>query len=95
MSEMIERVARALFEEWLTKEGVIREQAQNGPYPPWERQGEMGHRPWLQSARAAINAMREPTDDMWSAMRLANLNIAGGYGGPSGWEAAIDAALKD
>jgi hypothetical protein len=46
-------------------------------------------------ARAAIEAMREPTPEMVDAMRLANMNIAGGYDGPSGWEAAIDAALKD
>ena len=46
-------------------------------------------------ARAAIREMRENTPAMSEAMRMANMNIAGGYGGPSGWEAAIDAALKE
>lgn len=44
---------------------------------------------------AVLEAMREPTEEMRTAMRLANMNITGGYGGPSGWEAAIDAALKE
>ncbi len=46
-------------------------------------------------AIAAIKEMREPTPSMSEAMRMANMKIAGGYGGPSGWEAAIDAALKE
>ena len=46
-------------------------------------------------AKAAIEAMRNATPAMSDAMRMANMNIAGGYGGPSGWEAAIDAALKE
>lgn len=46
-------------------------------------------------ARAAIQAMRSPTPRMTEAMRLANMNTAGGYDGPSGWEAAINAALQE
>ena len=46
-------------------------------------------------AETVIEAMRENTPAMSEAMRLANMNIAGGYDGPSGWEAAIDAALKE
>lgn len=46
-------------------------------------------------SRAAIEEMRENTPAMSEAMRMANMNIVGGYGGPSGWEAAIDAALKE
>jgi hypothetical protein len=50
---------------------------------------------WRRRAETAIGAMRENTPAMSEAMRMANMNIAGGYGGPSGWEAAIDAALKE
>lgn len=49
----------------------------------------------IPNARAAIEEMRENTPSMSEAMRMANMNIVGGYGGPSGWEAAIDAALKE
>lgn len=46
-------------------------------------------------AREAIEAMRVPTEAMVNAMRIASMNVAGGYDGPSGWESAIDAALKE
>lgn len=61
---MVERVARAMFEDWLQREDVKREQLLNGPHPAWSRQGEIGQRNWLRSARAAIEAMREPTPAM-------------------------------
>ena len=52
MSEMIERVAKALSE----REGS----------GPWEGGllGESGREMWRKTARAAIEAMREPTPDM-------------------------------
>lgn len=34
----------------------------------------------------------EPTDAMIEAGRMARMNIAGGYGGPGGWEAMLSAA---
>jgi len=34
----------------------------------------------------------EPTPDMIEAGRIARLNAAGGYDGPSGWEAMLNAA---
>jgi hypothetical protein len=83
MSEMVERVARAIFEAEYT--------GGEGDEYRWERSQDA----YRVQARAAIEAMREPTDAMRDAMRLANTNIAGGYGGPGGWEAAIDAALAD
>lgn len=67
MNEMIERVAQALFEDWLTQEDVVQDQAQNGPHPPWAGQSQYGRDPWLTSARAAIKAMREPTGLMLDA----------------------------
>lgn len=80
MSEMVERVARAIYE------GTPR----NKPYDhlsAFKRKG------YEAEARAAIEAMREPTEAMCTAGRLANMSIIGGYGGPTSWEAMIDAAL--
>jgi hypothetical protein len=34
----------------------------------------------------------EPTDAMVDAGRVARMNVAGGYEGPSGWQAMLDAA---
>jgi hypothetical protein len=34
----------------------------------------------------------EPTEAMVEAGRIARMNIAGGYDGPSGWEAMLDVA---
>lgn len=46
-------------------------------------------------ARAAIEAMREPTAAMIDAYRLTQMNIQGGYEVSKGpWAAAIDAALS-
>jgi hypothetical protein len=55
-SEMIERCARAIYEK------------RNGPgCSPWANRPK-GHKdPYLADARAAIEAMREPTDDMRDA----------------------------
>ncbi|QFI65743.1 hypothetical protein EKH55_0869 [Sinorhizobium alkalisoli] len=34
----------------------------------------------------------EPTPEMIAAGRVARMNVAGGYDGPSGWEAMLAAA---
>ncbi|MDQ0135706.1 hypothetical protein J2T08_003627 [Neorhizobium galegae] len=34
----------------------------------------------------------DPTDAMVEAGHMARMNIAGGYGGPGGWQAMLDAA---
>ncbi|MCZ4089308.1 hypothetical protein [Sinorhizobium psoraleae] len=34
----------------------------------------------------------EPTPEMIEAGRIARMNVAGGYDGPSGWEAMLDSA---
>lgn len=83
MNEMIERVARALFEEeWDDKSS-----------DPWESAEEDEREAWRKSARAAIEAMREPTAAMEDAME--GVTEYGGHISPSNaWHAAIDAALK-
>lgn len=81
---MIERAAKAIYEK------------RNGAgCKPWSLQPKAHKAPYLDDAKASIEAMREPTEAMSAAMGRANMNIVGGYGGPSGWEAAIDAALKE
>lgn len=85
-SSMVERVARAMAEKSKAR--------QPGMHTLNALKMD-GEEDFMQMARAAIEAMREPTEAMSEAMRIANMNVAGGYDGPSGWEAAIDAALKD
>ncbi|QCM10253.1 hypothetical protein CFBP6625_07765 [Agrobacterium tumefaciens] len=102
MSEMIERVARALWSK--AKEEPIRRSVvvsfENAPLKLW----------WIDQARAAINAMREPT----KAQLEAAEDIVVGYddfacgdgniylgipGYPQKardvWAALVDAALKE
>lgn len=86
MSEMVERVARAIADAGGSDFDQL--PSKHGP-------GFGLRNMYMNMARAAIEAMREPTEAMSEAMRIANMNVAGGYDGPSGWEAAIDAALKD
>ena len=92
-SEMIERVARALFSQEV--ESGFR----------WEDQTDDFKRYWLASARAAIEAMRVPTEQMYAA------GVASGDWGPGAttlednargihdaspdtcWQAMTDAAL--
>lgn len=74
MSEMVERVARAMFE------------ADRGG--SWDDVRENSKAMWRSFARAAIEAMREPTEAMinvgWRSMNDERLP----------WEVMIDAALK-
>lgn len=78
MSEMVERVARAIYEtEPFLNQGEV---------VAWERLTSWGKRDSLVFARAAIEAMREPTAGMveategWDSHRVA-------------WQLMIDAAL--
>lgn len=75
MKEMIERVAKAIWEK----------------SPVWKKGN--GARAWelyREEARAAIEAMREPTGDMRAARFRAR-----GRGGQAEHEAMIDAALQE
>lgn len=77
MGEMIERVARAIYE------------SRNGAGCwPWSRQNAAYQKPYLHDARAAIEAMRIPTQRM----------RAQGQGMPTAgvtFTAMIDAALSE
>lgn len=85
MSEMVERVARALFKldgctDWDAVTTEIRE-------------------PWMRQSRAAIAAMREPTEAIVQIMDdCINIDADRGYVMPTGrdiWHSAIDAALAE
>lgn len=77
--EMLERVARALFKtEWDNKGHS------------WEMEA-AHHAYWREQARAAIAAMREPTEDMCMIGEdLGEVHAAAAQI----WRAMIDAALK-
>jgi len=85
--EMIERVARALCDDtlkrWRSPIGVQSE--------PW--------REFIPAARAAIEAMREPTDEMKKKGQIEFLGYNSDFDPPSvplvnAWDAMIDAALE-
>lgn len=78
MSEMVERVARAI-------------QATRGPRENWDRVTPATRDLWMADARAAIEAMREPTEAMTDAgwRRIEERDDAA-----ENWRMMIDAALK-
>jgi len=87
MSEMIERVARAICREWL-------EADYEGEKV--DRLVDRGWRCWQAVARTAIAAMREPTDDVihsaphWSCSECDGVNYTTNR---DAWYAMIDAAM--
>lgn len=84
MTTMLERIARSIYEK------------RNGAgCRPWTIQTKAHKAPYLDDARAAIEAMDEPTEAMIDAGRIAHMKIVGGYGGPSSWEAMLDAILAE
>lgn len=80
MSEMVERVAKALHKAHYERG--------RGLPPSWDAIDRFEREMWLFSARAAIEAMREPTRDMISAANRNNhpRDI-------DTWQTMIDAAL--
>ena len=88
MSEMIERVARAIFASWRKQ---MDEDGQTGKGPLSFDDLDGDERGFgIDAARAAISAMQEPTDAMIEAAEpWAEQN-----GFSRGWRAAINEALK-
>lgn len=82
---MIEKMARAM------------QAADRVRAATWEDESDGNRWAYLQMARAALTALREPTD----AMTSADENVHWGYschvcgGLKEGWYALIDAALKE
>lgn len=99
MSDMVERVARAIFEAWAAEEsaastwGDVCQRAKDG-YPHAQK----WHRMAISEARAAIEAMREPTAEMEAAgMKVDDELLVpppGFYVAKPIYQAMIDAALK-
>lgn len=77
---MVEKVARALFEYQRSLNNVY--------VPPWDEHLELKNY-WYALASAAIEAMREPTEEMLAATQLRN-----GVTKPV-WAVMIDAALAE
>jgi hypothetical protein len=86
MSEMIERVARVL-------------QARDFPELAWEDCDEASREEWRQEARAVIEAMRKPTEEMRRAFHNTSNCVLdeAGFAVPiwgRQWASSIDAALS-
>lgn len=83
MSEMVERVARAISEA----DGA-----------PWEHMSDAHKRGTREAARAAIEAMREPTPAVREQLAAWSANDPGDITGSANldemWAALIDAALQ-
>lgn len=97
MNKMIERVARGLHDS----EAAVLD---NG-LAPFERQPEGYRNRMCRRARAAIEAMREPTEAMISAGEATRTDCLDwspepgegldGFDPRPAWQAMVDAALKD
>jgi hypothetical protein len=91
---MIERVARALFENRVFMFGV---EAVINPSATWDELCQETRDIFARDARAAIEAMREPTDVMLKSglpYERANWTDPRATGIYHAWTEMIDAALK-
>lgn len=79
MSEMVERVARAFYEAQFVNVNRIE----------WETRSRQGRNEYMRAARAAIAAMRDPTEAMLEAGPPEPYMDCGV------WAKMIDAALAD
>lgn len=89
MNEMVERVARAILRTQHEKYGAEGEELDSAVNEYWPQ--------FVERARAAIAAMREPTEPM---IRTGDnhTNCGGSCGNKAGraaWYSMIDAALKE
>ncbi len=83
MSEMIERAARAIYE------------SRNGRGAmPWTQMDKNHMQPYLEDARVAIKAMREPTEAMSKAIARADWMGTKDLSWADGWRIMIHEALK-
>jgi hypothetical protein len=91
MSEMIERVARAAYfaGEGIDARGAF-SSANDAHWAHWWQEDRELHEAM---ARAAIEAMREPTKEMMSAMYRRNDDNDSEQATLENWQAAIEAAL--
>lgn len=84
---MVERVARALKAVEMERAGIVEEA---------EMRIDMEWPLVVQDARAALLAMREPTEEMLEWLRdTGAVGLAERWKGKDIWQAMIDAALKE
>ena len=83
MSEIFERAARALYEN-----------CDDSDHEDWDEMGESLREPWRRGARAVLEAIREPTEDMLIACHKA---VVFEQDTPEyvGWRAMIDELLRE
>lgn len=81
MSEMIDRVAKAMYEAGVEK-----------PWRSWEQVGDNDKAFLLHYARVAITGMREPTHDM---AVTGQMTLESSAGASVVWMDMIDKALED
>lgn len=94
MSEIVERVARAIYSANPAEEGW-QGVGHEPKVLPWEEAPD-DHEWCLEAARAAIEAMRPMTDDMREQfMKIIRDEIWEEGGATDAWSAMIDAALKE
>ncbi len=106
MSEMVERVARALQKAWY--EGPTGKEIR-GIAPPWDLLDQFEHERWRLSAVTAVAAMQDPTEAMEYAAHKAAIQctektsaefVSDGKSWPVFlrplvlWQAMIDEALR-
>jgi hypothetical protein len=99
MNELVERVARAIHG---VDRSIMAAGGAGGTLTEWETESESARRLYRLHAKAAIAAMREPTEAMVRAgLRSDAANCLSSHG-PSAragrldvWRAMIDVALKD
>lgn len=92
MNEMIMRMAKAMYDAY----PILDENDAPISWEDLEREGDRN--PCILCARAAIEAMREPTEAMVTAGNVDCWSYFGDEPFPSferGWASAIDAALQE
>ncbi len=82
MNEKVEQVAKAIYEARWGEDNKFWSATH-----PWPRVRENGPEMWRDMARAAIAAMRDPTEEMLEILRE--------NGGITGYEMMINALLSD
>lgn len=84
VSEMIERLGRAVFDQWCNRTLAERDRI-------WALAGVQ--EPWLKCGRAVLEAIRDPSEQMLKGEGVhPNCGVCGGH--LEGWQAMIEAALK-
>jgi len=85
MTDMIDKIARAMHAS--VNGHVI-------PPPTWDNQSEQSQNYWRIGARAAIAAMREPTEEQYEALSATG-KMWRELDSKTVWQTYIDAALED